>query len=218
MKVILKLLALLLLISCKSSSEDLRLRELLVEDMNRETMLLDFSKDFAELRNDIAKKHQVDLCDTTLAFKSLITLKNDDSILVNLSISDICYPVTPSWGVIEILVKSREEIRVGLEYTSMDSVHYFVLDELNRKIHGQQLDEDVFFILEWRDASQNTISEVIDKSFSALQQFIAEETLEIYGMNIHALDEKHFLKLKKNFHFELILSQVKPDVPIDIRN
>lgn len=194
-----------------------RFRELLVEDINRETILLDFSKGYTELRNNIAKKHQVDLCDTTLSLKSLIPLKGNDSILVNLSISDVCSPVTPSWGSIEILVKSNERIRVGLETTSIDSVHYFILEELNRKINGQQLDENVFFILEWRNASQKTIRKVLYNSFSALHQFIEEETLKIYGMNLNGLDKTHFLKLKNNFHFELVLSQVKPDVPLNFK-
>ena len=218
MRVKTKLLGLLFLISCTSLDENSRLRELLVDDMNRETILLDFSEDYVELRYDIARKSQVDLCDTTLSFKSLITLENDDPILVNLSISDICSPVTPSSGTIEILVKSNQEIRVGLEYTTMDSVHYYVLDELYRKIEGQQLDEHVFFLLEWRDASEKTISEVVDKSFSALQQFIEEETLKIYGMNLSGLDKTNFLKLKNNFRFELILTQVRPDVPKDFKN
>lgn len=186
--------------------------------MNRETILLDFSEDYVELRYDIARKSQVDLCDTTLSFKSLITLENDDPILVNLSISDICSPVRPSSGTIEILVKSNQEIRVGLEYTSLDSVHYYVLEELYRKIDGQQLDEHVFFLLEWRDASPKTIREVVDKSFSALQQFIEEKTLKIYGMNLNGLDKTNFLKLKNNFRFELILTQIRPDVPKDFKN
>ncbi|WP_373400069.1 hypothetical protein V8V91_10895 [Algoriphagus halophilus] len=76
----------------------------------------------------------------------------------------------------------------------------------------------MYFLLEWRDASQKTISEVVDKSFSALQQFIEEETLKIYGMNLNGLDKTNFLKLKNNFRFELILTQVRPDVPKDFKN
>jgi RNA processing factor Prp31 len=160
----------------------------------------------------------VDLCDTTLSFNSLIPLKNDDSVLVNLSVFDICFPYTPTWGTIEILVKSNDEIRVDMKYTTLDSVHHFVLGELRGIIQDQRLNGEVVFKLEWRDASQKTIKEVVAKSISALQQFILEETQETYGMNLHALDEKDFLKLKKNFYFEIALTQVRPDLPVDIGN
>jgi len=204
----------LFIFGCSKPSDKTRFEQLLFEREYDGQTAIDFSKSSDNLISNINSLYNIDLCDTIYSVFGKVMTAENRRTQISFDVFEGCYPHLPSLGMIEIFIKTNDDVRIDLEYCNLDSISFYVNTELESRL-GEKKNVDIQLRFEWGEVNTELIESVFKQSFAAVKAFANTKSQQWYGQQLDELSEEEFHFFQTCFTVSPTITNVRPDLPME---